>query len=375
MQLGVILIIIGTVLMIFKVLFNFTKKEMILTERKAKSFAILIPARDESRVIENLLISIKKQVENLNSTYVIVETSDDPTCEIVKRCGGNIIIRKNLNLRRKGYALDEAIKEIKESYDLYFIFDADNVLDKNFIKEMINTYNKGYDIGIGYRNIKNSENIITTCSGLTFSMINTIFNKLRMKNNQTITISGTGYYISNNLIKRWKGFPFHSLTEDYELSLYASANNIKTFYNDAAIFYDEQPTSMKISIKQRTRWVKGFLESRKKRLKDVTTDFSKILGITPYLFLIIGILILIVSSAINLYFNLLIGILLSVYLILVIFTFIIIIKEKNNLNLSLKLKIKAILFNPIFLCTYIECLIRALTTNVSWDKIEHKKRH
>ena len=62
-----------------------------------------------------------------------------------------IVYRKNLNKKRKGFTLDDAIKEILKSnkkYDAYFIFDADNILDKNYIKEMTKSFDEGYDIEI-----------------------------------------------------------------------------------------------------------------------------------------------------------------------------------------------------------------------------------
>ena len=45
----------------------------------------------------------------------------------------------------------------------------------------------------------------------------------------------------------WQGFPFNTLTEDYELTLYSTLNNLTTTYNEKAIFYDEQPDSFKVS--------------------------------------------------------------------------------------------------------------------------------
>ena len=68
-----------------------------------------------------------------------------------------IVYSKNLNKKRKGFVLDDAIKEILKSnkkYDAYFIFDADNILDKNYIKEMTKSFDEGYDIGIGYEILK-----------------------------------------------------------------------------------------------------------------------------------------------------------------------------------------------------------------------------
>ena len=61
----------------------------------------------------------------------------------------------------------------------------------------------------------------------------------------------------------WKGYPFHTLTEDYELSSYATLNNLTTYYNTKSIFYDEQPLRFKDTINQRIRWIRGYFDVRK----------------------------------------------------------------------------------------------------------------
>lgn len=386
---SIIFISIGVTLFLLSFIFEYTRK-LNLKKRNKTDYAIIIPARNESKVIKGLLDSIKSQVDDMNRVYVIVEDKNDKTVKITKDYGGNIFIRKNIEgRRRKGYALDECLKDILKDkhYDLYFVFDADNILDKNFINEMLKTYKKGYDIATSYRNIKNSSNIISSCSGLTFSFMNSLFNEYNNHMHKSMIISGTGFYISGDLVEKLNGYPFHSLTEDYELTLYAQANNISSFYNKNAIFYDEQPTTMKDSIKQRTRWIKGFLEARKVRLKDIKDDYSKLMGIIPYLFIIIGIIILLLT---NLYFSIyylitknilffayfknFLNIILIVYLVLASLTFYIIIKENNKLNINLKYKILSCLFNPIFLATYLYCFIKAITTKeVAWEEIKHEK--
>ena len=115
------------------------KKNKITKENqitKDPEIAILIPARNESSVIEELLNSIEKQSYKIPSenVYVIVESQEDPTVEIVKKHQMQYFIRKKLNLKTKGYALAELLEDLEEKqnyYDLYFIFDADNILDKD----------------------------------------------------------------------------------------------------------------------------------------------------------------------------------------------------------------------------------------------------
>ena len=377
-------------------------------ERKLKKeygnvdFAILIPARDESLVISNLLDSIEKQSINVDSKniYIIVESSDDPTVLIAKKRGINIVYRKDLTKRRKGYALDDAIKEIlkaKRHYDAYFIFDADNVLDRNFFKEMLKSYTNGYDIGIGYRNTKNgNSSIYSAASSLTFSMINTLSNNYKVKHNLTLTISGTGFYIKGEILEKLGGYPFYSLTEDYEFSLYATLNNLSSTYNKNAKYFDEQPTSFNVTIKQRTRWVKGYFTSRlmyydklKKKLALKDSNYPSVyialVGVKPYVLLVISIILYLLNLIFRIISNSIVKvnitslllqffvIIFLVYLVLVIFTLILLIKEKDNLRLNTKMKIKVLFYNPLFLASYVKCLYLALKNkDVSWVKIEHK---
>lgn len=376
---------------------NYPIKESISNPK----FAVLIPARDESKVIEGLIKSIKDQTFNINmnDVYVIVEDINDYTCDIVKKYGATAIVRKNLELRRKGYALDEAVKFILDSgekYDAYFIFDADNVLDKDYFRNMNETFFNGYDIGIGYRNTKNgNDNIVAACSTLTFSMINTLGNLQKNKDSRNVTISGTGFYIKGSFIEKWKGYPFHTLTEDYELTLYSSLNEMTSFYNDKAMFYDEQPTSFKVSLDQRTRWIRGFLDARKiyvKKLyeafktngKNSGSQFSNWIGVKPYIliaiFLVLELFAKLVAGMYYLSVNQLLAykffrqflfLIFICYMVLLIATMIIIIREKK-IDLSMSSKIKAIFFNPIFLISYVYCAIMALThKNLDWKKINH----
>lgn len=382
-----ILITIGIIWLLIDYILSYFNSNVPKEKNNKGKFAILIPARDESKVIEELLNSILNQTRKIDSddVYVIVEEESDKTVELVKNKNMNIVFRHDLSKKRKGYALDDAIKEIleqKKHYDAYFIFDADNVLDKDYIKNMEEAYEDGYDIGIGYRNTKNgNDSVIAAASSLTFSMINTLGNEHKTKCNNTLTISGTGFYIKGDIVEKLSGYPFNSLTEDYELTLYATLNDLTTTYVKNAIFFDEQPVKYNITINQRTRWIKGFFEARKKYIplllkkkinKNFSSSFHQIMGVTPYILLIIGLLGILLIN----YFNVknTIILILFVYLIMVLITSIMVLKENTYLNINSKMKIKVILYNPIFLTTYIICLFKAiLNKDVKWLKIEHSK--
>ena len=398
-----ILIFIASYLLIKEYLVVLKGSKITLKRNYANpSIPVWIPARDESKVISNLLDSIKKQTYKIDSKdiYIIVESKKDKTVEIAKERNINIIYRKNLtNRRRKGYALDDAIKEIlknKKHYDAYFIFDADNILDRNYFKEMVKSYKKGYDIGIGYRNTKNgNSSIFSACSSLTFSMINTFSNNYKMKHNITLTVSGTGFYIKGKILEDLGGYPFNSLTEDYELTLYATLNDLTSTYNTKAKYFDEQPTDYNTTITQRTRWVKGYFDSRRKyypllRNKATRKDnnypsvYVSLVGVKPYVLLVISVILYLLNLVFRIISNSIIKIevynlllqflviVLAIYLVLLIFTGVLLIKEKDNLRLNRKMKIKSLFFNPLFLASYVKCLYLANKfKDLAWEKIEH----
>ena len=167
-----------------------------------------------------------------------------------------------------------------------------------------------------------------------------------------------------------------------------------SYYNDKAIFYDEQPTKYKQTIKQRVRWIKGYFEARKKYIPLIVKDmklnkqnygskYSVCLGVRAFIYIVIGVLLYLLKNIIMLFINLfnnksifiplisLILIVLSIYIIMMIITIKMI--KKDKLDLNYKMKIKTIFYNPIYLTTYVYCALKALCTKqVLWDKIEHK---
>ncbi|MDO5014796.1 MAG: glycosyltransferase family 2 protein [Clostridia bacterium] len=367
-------------------------------------YCLLVPARNESAVIEGLFKSLKNQVLPIASedVYVIVESEDDPTCEIAKKYGHTVFVRKKLHLQRKGYALDECVKDIAlkgKSYDAYFIIDADNILHPYFIYHMNKSFLAGYDIAIGYRDTKNGdENIVATCSSLTFPALNTFGNRIKIREGVNILISGTGMYVSGKYIEKiWKGYPFHSLTEDFELTMYSALNSMTSTYNEKALFYDEQPTKYRATIKQRLRWVRGFIDVRReygKKLRKASknkysrnrgSQFAYGYSFYPYIWLIALGLFNFLSKIITSIASVIsgraftltdlghfFGIFLLAYGVLFIFDGYLLYQERGKLSLSKKSKIKGMIAMPFFWFDYVPIFFMSLLKKeVKWDRIEH----
>ena len=357
--------------------------------KKEPRICVIIPARDEAKVIDGLLESITMQsykIDNEN-VYIIVESDKDKSINIAKSKQMRYFVRKELDKKTKGYAIDELIKyldRMKEYYDLYFIFDADNVLHKDFILNALDDYYKGYYVSTGFRGLKNPNDYLSLSTWLTFSILNDSHNTRMQKNNGNLILSGTGYFIEGSIIKDFKRFPFCSLTEDYESSLYYTLEGIATSYNKKAIFYDEQPTSYKVSIKQRARWIKGYFNNyfkyRKRlinKLKDKPLNKGSLIemamGVLPLITFIISILNFLIYS-IFISIKLFLIELFIIYLALVILSIVVILKNRKHILAAKKVIFKTLFYHPIFLISYIHAFLKMVfTKNMGWDKIEHTK--
>ena len=139
-----------------------TRKPKKLVAKKNHRFAAVISARNESAVIGDLIHSIKVQnyPAELIDVFVIADNCTDDTADVAREAGAIVFPRHNDKEVGKGYALDYGFQVIREQYadrgyEAYFVFDADNVLDVNYFREMNATFDHGAKASTSYRNSKN----------------------------------------------------------------------------------------------------------------------------------------------------------------------------------------------------------------------------
>ena len=235
--------------------------------KKKHKYGILIAARNEKYVIGNLLDSINKQdyPKDLYKVFVVADNCDDNTAEIARSKGAICYERFNDKDRTKGFALQFLVKNIDKDYGIenfegFFIFDADNLLKSNYISKMNDAFDEGCKIITSYRNTKNfDENWVASTYALHWIRSIRTNHRARSVLRLATNIQGTGFLFTNEIIKN--GWNYTSLTEDRALTADAVAQGYQITYQDEAEFYDEQPTSVKIALRQRLRWSKGHLQA------------------------------------------------------------------------------------------------------------------
>ena len=230
---------------------------------KLNRIAVLIAARNEEAVIGNLLDSIAGQSypAGFVETFVVADNCTDGTAAVAAAHGANVVERRDPIHVGKGYALNYLLQRITGRFDAYIVLDADNVLDRDFIREINRTYSEGYPIVTCYRNSKNyGDNWISAGYALWFLREARYLNGARMAIGSSCAVSGTGFLFSDEVLRRCGGWNFFLLTEDIQFTIYAVTRGERIGYAANAVLYDEQPVTFKQSWHQRMRWSRGYLQ-------------------------------------------------------------------------------------------------------------------
>ena len=256
-------------------------KDKKLLVNKNHKFMAIIPAHNEEFVIRNLVESLKVQnyPRELYDIYVIADNCTDNTAAIAKEAGAIVYKRFDEANKTKGHALQWFLKQkIEENadYDAFCIFDADNIVDKDFIKNMNKKLCQGEEIVQGYRDIKNpTDTWVSAGYAIFYWMMNRFYHLARYNLGLSPLINGTGFMVKFDIVKP-NGWQTITLTEDIEFSLINIAKGRKLGWATDAVVYDEQPTTFMQSWSQRSRWTVGHLQC----MKHYTGDLAK--GVTKY---------------------------------------------------------------------------------------------
>ena len=366
------------------------KDKPYLTNKKHKFMAI-IPAHNEEMVVGNLIESLKQQnyPKELYDIYVIADNCTDSTAKVAKEAGAIVYERFDPDHKTKGYALQWFLKQkIEENadYDAFFVFDADNIVDKNFIVNMNKKLCQGEDVVQGYRDIKNpTDNWITAGYALFYWTMHRLYHLARYNIGLSPLLNGTGFMVRFDVVKP-NGWETETLTEDIEFSLKRIIQGKKLGWATDAIVYDEQPTSFKQSWSQRSRWTVGHMQCIKRYTVELFNSVRKhktlmnfdgflyIVGTTPML--VITMFLLIVNclmyagnamSNFDFFINIL-NYLIPTFILPIAIALIVLILEKK----PIRPMIKGLLCYPLFMGTWIVINIKCLfKRETSWQKIDH----
>ncbi|CAM2988580.1 glycosyltransferase family 2 protein [Paenibacillus sediminis] len=267
-SLQVFLAVIGVYQFVFS-LFGLRRNKKKQHFPPTKTFAVLVAAHNEEKVIGALMENLKQlnYPKEMYEVFVICDNCTDGTADVVRSHGMNACIRVNSNQRGKGYAIEWMLKELwkmPRQFDAIVMFDADNLAHPDFLKEVNNDLCSGARVIQGYIDTKNPEDSwITAAYGISYWYCNRLWQLPRQNLKMANFLGGTGMVFETELLKEM-GWGATSLVEDLEFTMRCVERGVHPVFNYDAKLFDEKPLTFKASARQRLRWMQGhFTVARK----------------------------------------------------------------------------------------------------------------
>lgn len=246
-------------------------KNLNFKDEKLESYpfvSILVPAHNEGKVIGKtveslLLLDYPKDKMEL---IVINDNSSDDSKDILQnikirypKYNFTIINTDNITGGKgKSNALNIGYQVAKGEF--IAIYDADNTPEKTALRYLIQTIVRDDSLGavIGkFRTRNKYKNILTKFINIETLSFQWIAQAGRRQLLGLCTIPGTNFVLRRTTIESLGGWDTKAIAEDTEISFRIYKMGQKITYVPQSVTWEQEPETINVWIKQRTRWVKG----------------------------------------------------------------------------------------------------------------------
>lgn len=293
------------VMMVYQLYLNcfaYRRREKDYAEHEPEArFLVLVPAHNEEKVIGDIIDNLSRMdyPRELYDFYIIADNCTDNTAQVARDAGAQV-----LETHRDGpdaptgkpIALKKALDmlgDYHKRYDLMMVFDADNLMDVNMFREINSQYqDKGHpDFIQCYLGCKNKGGIIAWFYYTSYVVVNRFTQLAKNRLGLNASIGGTGFAVSTAYLQARGGWSTMSLTEDFEMQVEATLAGRRILWNHYTRVYDEKPTSIGASFRQKMRWSQGYTyvavrNTRKvfAALRQGTLPFREFMSLGTYMY-------------------------------------------------------------------------------------------
>jgi cellulose synthase/poly-beta-1,6-N-acetylglucosamine synthase-like glycosyltransferase len=225
--------------------------------------ATVIPAHNEEAGIGDTVRDAVSQLVDGDRVLVIADNCSDNTAEVARRCGAEVAVRNNLELRGKSYALEFALEVLSDDPPEVVIFvDADCRLSPNSLTDLaVKAVSMDRPVQGSYIfGGKEGSVASNLASSLTLRFKNHIRPLGSARLGMPCQLTGSGM-----------AFPWHmlqgvnvangSLTEDAELGVDLALAGYPPIFCAQAKIDGSVPKAWDAHVQQRRRWEQGYLQS------------------------------------------------------------------------------------------------------------------
>ncbi len=259
-----VMLVIGGYIYYLKTLKMKMKKEL----EEYPFVSVMVPAHNESIVIEKTVKALLEleYPEDRYEIIIINDNSSDNSKEILseiqrKNPHRNLIIINTDNIiggKGKSNALNIGFNRSKGKF--LAIYDADNTPEKKALKYLIQTILEDEKLGavIGKFRCRNKKkNLLTKFINIETLTFQWMAQAGRWQLFNLCTIPGTNFVIRRSLIEEMGGWDPKAITEDTEVSFRLYRMGYKIKFMPLSVTWEQEPQTLKVWFKQRSRWAKG----------------------------------------------------------------------------------------------------------------------
>ncbi|MBP1045888.1 glycosyltransferase family 2 protein [Enterococcus sp. BWM-S5] len=239
-----------------------------LNEEEVPFVTIMVPAHNEGIVI----VKTVEALLNFNfprdkyEIIVINDNSSDNSAELLNNLGKeypdrNLHVINTDNItggKGKSNALNIGFKQAKG--EVIAIYDADNTPEPNALRylvaELVNSEEYGAVVG-KFRTRNKETNILTKFINVETLAFQWMAQAGRFQLFKLCTIPGTNFIVRRSIIEEIGGWDDKALAEDTEISFRIYMMGYKIKFQPKAVTWEQEPQTLSVWFRQRTRWVKG----------------------------------------------------------------------------------------------------------------------
>lgn len=223
---------------------------------RKRKFAVLIPGYKEDAVIVDVarLALLQKYPKDLFEVIVIADSFTSETLTELRQIPVRVI-EVSFELSTKSKALNEAMRQIGDGYDVALILDADNVMSTDFLLRINQAFDHGFLAVQGHRIAKNMNTNMAILDAVSEEMNNSIFRKGHRILGFSSALIGSGMAFEYRFFKSLMAEIDAVGGFDKELELRMLKDHHKIEYVENAIVMDEKVQKKDVFATQRKRWL------------------------------------------------------------------------------------------------------------------------
>lgn len=352
---------------------------------KSYDFGCILTAYKNAKITEPLIQSLLRQHYDNFVIYLVADECDisDWTLEDPRL----VVFRPDPPLRLKAKSIIYAIENFSRSHEYVAVFDADNVVHPDFLKELNVYANNGLSAIQGQRTAKNLDTPYACADSTGEFYKNYIERYAPYLIGGSAVISGSGMAVETELYKaylygdeiqqgktQWKKM----LQEDKILQNDLLRKNERIAYAWDAIVYDEKVTTADQVETQRSRWLFSYFQNLPNStgliLKGLTRfSFNQfyfgLITVSPPLFILLFLSVVLAAV------NILVNPMLTVALIASIVIFVLTIIWTLSLSKVPKQIWETLWGLPLFVWNQVTALFKMRNPNKNFKHTEHTRNY